>query len=196
MNNFVLLAGAGDFFHTTPIFAKYQFISKCFHLRAGARHHLSSWGAGAKGLSDSLPPRGWNVAWEMVEGERGGIICRHARSVKREFLGATLQGIWACPLVVCPQGNKGWYLVFMLCVSPIPPGSCFLITVKWGSFGVVSKWASYFHGGYVLPYEARSRVLFLVYLALFSSLSLSHKSTLTPVQGALAWKLSPCTMSM
>lgn len=139
MNNFVLLAVAWGFFHTTPIFTKYQFISTYFHLRAGARCHLSSQGAGAKGLLDSpFPFKDETWLGEMVEGERVGIICCHARSVEREFLGATLQGIWACPLVVCLEGNKDWYLVFMLCVPPIPPGSCFLITGKigklWGGF--------------------------------------------------------------
>jgi len=94
MNNFVLLAGAGDFFHTTPVFAKYQFISKCSHLRAGDRHRLSSQGAGGQGQSNSpFPLEDETRLGAMVGGERGGIICRHVRSVEREFLGATLQGI-------------------------------------------------------------------------------------------------------
>lgn len=105
---------------------------------------------GAKGLLDSpLDDETWLGKWQE-EGER--IICRHVRSVKSEFLGAILQRIWACPLVVCPQGNKGWYPVFTLCVSQIPPGSCFLVTVKWGCFGAVSKRASYFHGDFLMKH--------------------------------------------
>lgn len=150
MNNFVLLAGAGDFFHTTPIFGKYQFINKCFHLRAGAGHHFFSWRE-VQRVCWTLPSRmkGGLGKWQE---EGGRIICRHVRSVKSEFLGAILQRIWACPLVVCPQGNKGWYPVFTLCVSQIPPGSCFLVTVKWGCFGAVSKRASYFHGDFLMKH--------------------------------------------
>lgn len=113
-----------------------------------------------------FPPKGRvrRVCWTLpfpsrmkrglreMEEEGGGIICRHVRSVSSEFLGATLQRIWVFPLVVCLQGNKSCYPVFTLCVSQIPPGSCFLVTVKWGCFGAVSKWNSYFHGGFLMEH--------------------------------------------
>lgn len=129
MNNFVLLAGAEDFS------MQHQFLPSISSSANACKQEpgvicLPTERVQRVCRTLPSPSRMKFGLGKWYVGKQGGIICLHGRYVEREFLGATLQGIWACPLVVCPKGNKDWLPLFMLCVSPVPPGSCFLITVK------------------------------------------------------------------
>lgn len=166
MNNFVLLAGAGDFFHTTPIFGKYQFINKCFHLRAGAGHHFFFPKRGAKGLLDSpLEDERW--LGEMAGG--GGTNNLPPCEICQKWIpGSHLTKDLSLPLGGLPPGKQRLISSFhALCISN-PPWLLLLSHCKmgmlWGSF----KKSQLFSWG--LPYETHSMILFLAYLAFFSPL--------------------------
>lgn len=181
MNNFVLLAGAGDFFHATPILAKYQFISKCFHLRAGAQHHFSSQRKGAKGLLDSPFPLE-DETWLEGNGGGGGRNNLPPCEICQQWIpGSHLTKDLSFSLGGLPPGKQKLLSSFhALCISN-PPWLLLLSHCKmgmlWGSF----KMKQLFSWG--LPYGTHSMILFLAYLAFlfsfFFSLCFIHKSTLT-----------------
>lgn len=163
MNNFVLLAGAEDFFHTAPIFAKYQLISKCFHLRAGAEHHFSSQRKGAKGLLESPFPLKDETWLEENVGGGGRNNFPPCEICQKRIPGSHLTKDLSLSLGGLPPGKQKLISSFhALCISN-PPWLLLLsrkMGMLWGSF----KMSQLFSWGF--PYETHS-ILFLAYLAFF-----------------------------
>lgn len=194
MNNFVLLACAGDFFHTTPIFAKYQLISERFHLQAGAEHHFFSQRNGAKGLLDSPFPLQDETRPEEIVGEGGRNNLPPCEICQKWIPGSHLTKDLSLSLGGLPPGKQRLLSSFhALCISN-PPWLLLLSHCKMGMLWGTFKIRQLFSWG--LPYGAHSMILFLAYLAFFfPPLCFIHKSTLTPVQGVIAWKLFQGAMS-
>lgn len=144
---------------------------------------MSSWGTAAKGLWDSpFPLEDEKQLGERVGGGEGRNNLPPCEICQKGIPGSNLTRDLSLSLGGLSRWKQSLMASFYA-LSPIPPGSCFLITVKWGSSGAVSKRASYFHWGYMLPHETHSEMLLLAYLAslsLFFFFPLSYKPTLTP----------------
>lgn len=141
-------------------FAQYQFISKCFHLQAGAgvvclpRELLQS-------IFGTLPsPSGWNMACGKGSGGEGRNNLPPCEICQKGIPGSNLTRDLSLSLGGLSQGKQRPISSFYA-LSPNPPGSCFLITVKWESFRAVSKWASYLHHGCMLPHDTHSEMQLL-----------------------------------
>lgn len=138
-------------------------MSKCFHLWAGARRHLSAQGEDAKGLLDSPFP----LEDEMWLGERVGEGERRNNSPQCEICwnripGSHLTRDLSLSLGGLPPRKQRLISSFhALCISS-SPRLLLLNHCKMRKLWAVSKWANYFQGDYVLPYETCSRIRFVL----------------------------------
>lgn len=125
--------------------------------------------------------------------EERRIICRHVRSVKSEFLGATYKVFELVPWWSASRETKAAIqfscFVYLKSLRLLLLSHC-KMGILWDSF----KTRQLFLQG--LAYGTHSMILFLAYLPFFfSPLCIIHKPTLTPIEGVLAWKFFQGVMS-